>query len=85
VAAYLGDLMAQLTLAWSPQRIVTGGGVMGVPGLRVRVGEGMRACLGGYGAEGVNEPGYLAPAQLKDAGLEGALRLARAAGATAPP
>jgi fructokinase len=81
VGAYLGDLMANLTLAWSPQRIVAGGGVMAVPGLLVKVAQGMRATLGGYGAEVMNEAGYLVPAQLQDAGLEGALKLAREASA----
>jgi fructokinase len=81
VAAYLGDLMANLTLAWSPQRIVAGGGVMAVPGLLAKVAQGMRANLGGYGGEVMNAAGYLAPAQLQDAGLEGAIMLAREASA----
>ena len=79
---YLGDLTANLTLAWSPQRIVFGGGVMSVAGLLSKVKEGMRAALGDYGSDVVAADGYLARAELADAGLEGALILARAA---APP
>jgi fructokinase len=79
---YLGDLAANLTLAWSPQRIVFGGGVMGVAGLLAKVQDGMRAALGDYGSQVGAAQGYLAQAELADAGLEGALILARAA---APP
>jgi fructokinase len=54
---------------------------MAVPGLLAKVAQGMRVNLGGYGGEVMNEAGYLAPAQLQDAGLEGALMLAREASA----
>ena len=39
----------------------------------------MRAALGSYGAAVIADTGYLAAAQLPDAGLEGALILARRA------
>ena len=79
VGAYLGDLTANLLLAWSPQRIVFGGGLMAVPGLLAQVDTAMRAALGSYGAAVIADTGYLAAAQLSDAGLEGALILARRA------
>jgi fructokinase len=79
LGGYLGDLAANLTLAWSPQRIVFGGGVMGAAGLLAKVKEGMRAALGDYGSDVVEADGYLTPAELVHAGLEGALILARAA------
>ncbi len=79
VGAYLGDLAANLLLAWSPQRIVFGGGMMAVPGLLAQVDTAMRAALGSYGAAVIADTGYLAAAQLPDAGLEGALILARRA------
>lgn len=80
VADYLGQLCGQLVLAWSPQRIVMGGGVLTDGQLLPRIGARMRAELNGYGAAQVAvEPGYLAPAALEHAGLEGAVILARRA------
>lgn len=80
VADYLGQVCATLLLTWSPQRIVLGGGVMSTPGLIPEIDARMRGELNGYGAGVVAEaPGYLAAAELEDAGLEGALIMARAA------
>jgi fructokinase len=80
LAQYLGDLAANLILAWSPNRIVFGGGVMQAAPLLRQVDTAMRAALGGYGAGSVAAADYLAPALLADAGLEGALMIARSAG-----
>ncbi len=81
VADYLGQVCAVLLLTWSPQRIVLGGGVMSTPGLVGEVEARLRLELNGYGAAGVAAaPGYLAPAALEHAGLEGALIMARRAG-----
>lgn len=78
VVDYLGQLCAQLLLAWSPQRIVLGGGVLSDGGLIPRIEDRMRRDLNGYGAVRVaGQAGYLAPAILADAGLEGALLMAR--------
>lgn len=78
VADYLGQLFATIVLAWSPHRIVAGGGVMGVPGLRASAAERMLAALGGYGVgEAAGIPGFIAAPALEHAGLEGALLLAR--------
>lgn len=80
VADYLGQLFATIVLAWSPHRIVVGGGVMEVPGLRDAAASRMRAALGGYGVgSAAGAPGFVRPAGLEHAGLEGALILARQA------
>jgi fructokinase len=79
IAAYLGDLCASLALSWSPQRILLGGGVLATEGLLTATAAAMRLSLGGYLPEFAAAPGYLAPPQLADPGLEGALHLARAA------
>ena len=80
VADYLGQFFATIVLAWSPHRIVVGGGVMDVAGLRDAAGERMRAALGGYGVgSAAVQPAFIRPAALEHAGLEGALILARQA------
>lgn len=77
-ADYLGQLCSTLLLAWSPQRIVLGGGAMDVAGLIPEVEARMRLELNGYGASVVaGEGGYLVAAELENAGLEGALIMAR--------
>jgi fructokinase len=78
IAEYLGELAAILVLAWSPQRMIVGGGVMRTAGLLDKVGDAMRASLGTYGAAIATTPGYIVAAQLPDSGLEGALIMARA-------
>ena len=78
VAEYLGQLAAALVLAWSPQRIVWGGGVIGGAPLIELIGPRMLDRLGGYGVgSAVGQPDFCAPAALDDAGLEGALLMAR--------
>ncbi|MES2861435.1 MAG: ROK family protein [Pseudomonadota bacterium] len=80
VVDYLGQLCAQLVLAWSPQRIVMGGGVLTGGRLLAQVEARMRTELNGYGAARVaHEPGYLVTPALEHAGLEGAVILARRA------
>jgi fructokinase len=79
VAAYLGDVCASLVLSWAPQRILVGGGVLATEGLLEAIASAMHAALAGYLPEFATAPGYLAPPQLTDAGLEGALHLARGA------
>ena len=78
VASYLGQLAASLVLCWSPHRIVWGGGAISEAGLAPRIGEAMRATLNGYGVgPDVEGSDFCVPAVLKDAGLEGALAMAR--------
>ncbi|MGK6319284.1 ROK family protein [Sphingomonas sp. DT-204] len=80
VAHYLGQLLAALVFAWSPQRIVMGGGVMTTPGLLDATAGELRAALGGYGVgPAANAPDFVVPAMLENAGLEGALLMARRA------
>ncbi|HLY52846.1 MAG TPA: ROK family protein [Steroidobacteraceae bacterium] len=76
VADYLGELAATLTLSWSPQRIVWGGGVMS-PQLLEPLRAALHRSLAGYGvAEAVSAPQYCVLAALEHAGLEGALIMA---------
>jgi len=79
VGDYLGDLAATLVLAWSPERMVWGGGVMATPGLLGRVRAALRTSLAGYGvgAAARAEDFCVLPA-LADPGLEGALLMAQA-------
>ena len=85
VADYLGQLGAALVMAWSPHRIVWGGGVVAgaqlVPDIERRLCE----ALGGYGVgPAATQPGFCAPAMLANAGLEGALIMAEELGISAP-
>lgn len=78
VGAYLGQLAAALVLAWSPQRIVWGGGVIGAAPVINLIAPRMRECLGGYGVgPAIHQPDFCAAAALDNAGLEGALLMAR--------
>jgi len=78
VTDYLGQLAAALVLAWSPHRIVWGGGVIGAAPMIAEIETAMRSSLGGYGVgPAVAKAGFCAPAQLENAGLEGALLMAR--------
>ncbi len=79
VADYLGDLAATLVLAWSPERIVWGGGVMTTPDLLERLRAALGEALAGYGVgEAAAAADFCARAALADSGLEGALLMARA-------
>ena len=78
VATYLGQLAAALVLTWSPHRIVWGGGVIQAAPLIPQIQEKMRASLAGYGAgEAVEQSDFCIAAALDNAGLEGALLIAR--------
>lgn len=78
VAHYLGQLAAALVLAWSPNRIVWGGGVIGAAPMMQAIEGAMRTSLGGYGVSPVvHRADFCVPAQLENAGLEGALLMAR--------
>lgn len=78
VAEYLGQLVATLVLAWSPERIVVGGGVMGAAGMVDAVADALDRALAGYGVgAAARAPGFVVPAKLQNAGLEGALLMAR--------
>lgn len=77
-ADYLAQLLIALTLTWSPQKIVMGGGVMTAEGMLTRVRESCAAKLGGYGVgDAAPRPDYIVAAELENAGLEGAAIMAR--------
>jgi fructokinase len=79
VAGYLGELAATLTLTWSPERIVWGGGVMSAQ-LLEPLRFALHRSLAGYGvAAAASAPDYCVTAALDHAGLEGALLMAREA------
>lgn len=79
VGDYLGELAALLVLAWSPERIVWGGGVMATPRLLERLRSALGRALGGYGVgEAAAAADFCVLAALADSGLEGALLMARA-------
>ena len=78
VADYLGQLAANLVFAWAPNRIVFGGGVMSTPGLLEQVETAARRAVGDYGSAVImGDSGYLVSASLENAGLEGAMLMAR--------
>lgn len=82
---YLGQLCAQVLLAWSPQRIVLGGGVLRGRALLARIHDAMLRELNGYGAARVAAlPSYLVSPALEHAGLEGAVILAQRIAGAAP-
>ncbi len=79
VAEYLGELLATLTLAWSPHCIVLGGGVSKTAGIHNLIAEAMRRALGKYGPAAAARSNFIVEPHFADSGLEGALLMARAA------
>ena len=78
VSNYLGQLGASLVLAWSPHRIIWGGGIIRAAPMMPMIQEKLRAALAGYGVGPFVEGSeFCAEAELQDAGLEGALIMAR--------
>ncbi|MCF2515438.1 ROK family protein [Sphingomonas sp. G124] len=78
VADYLGQLAAALVLAWSPHRIVWGGGVICAAPIIGEIEAAMLTSLGGYGVgPAASQRGFCVQAALEHAGLEGALLIAR--------
>ncbi|MBV9695609.1 MAG: ROK family protein [Gammaproteobacteria bacterium] len=85
VADYLGNLAAALVLAWSPQRIVMGGGVMATPQLLAHVRRALTLTLSGYEVgEQVRREDFCVQPAFADSGLEGALLLAQVAASAVP-
>jgi fructokinase len=80
VADYLGQFCASLVLAISPQRIILGGGVGKADGICRAVSAAMLKHLNGYASLGLSLEGFIvSPALGDDAGMAGALALARQA------
>lgn len=80
LADYLAQLLTALVLAWAPHRIVLGGGAGSADGVLPRLREAFADALGAYGVpEAARAPDFLRAPVYPDAGLEGALLMARAA------
>lgn len=85
VADYLGQLAATLVLAWSPHRVVWGGGAISATPIIPKIEHAMRGALNGYGVgDAAYQEGFCVAASLENAGLEGALLMARRATKKAP-
>lgn len=81
IADYVGQALATIVLAWSPDRIVVGSGVMSTAGLIGLCAGQMHASLGGYGVgPTVTARNFVMRAALEHSGLEGALLLAQSIG-----
>lgn len=77
VAGYLAQLCVAIVLAWSPHRIVLGGGVGTAPSMLAAVKRAYRCAIGNYGVGPMaREDAFIVGATLADAGLEGALLMA---------
>ena len=78
VADAIAQLLFSLTLSWAPARFVIGGGVMLGTGMLDDVRAAFPHKVGGFGAgERALADDYIVPAQLANAGLEGAAIMAR--------
>ncbi len=80
VADYTAQLLAAIVLAWSPHRIIVGGGVGMAPTMLPAIATAYRQAFGGYGVgPWAAANGFIRAAALEHAGLDGAVLLARAA------
>lgn len=74
VADYIGQLLASLQLAISPQRVVIGGGVSQAAGLLDLIRAAMKRHIGSYIDRDLDDLAFLAPPRLGgEAGVIGAL------------
>lgn len=77
IAGYLGNLAAALVLAWSPERIIWGGGVM-TARLLAQLHAALLLALAGYEVgERVQQQDFCMLPAFAHSGLEGALLVAR--------
>ena len=83
IASYLADFAVSLVLLHMPDRLIFGGGVMKAPGLLDSLRAQTEARLGGYVRHSRLDPGLVqyiaAPGLGDDAGITGAIELARRA------
>lgn len=83
VAEYIAQVAVTLVLAWAPHRIVIGGGAGAAPGMLDRVRWAFGRALGSYGVSpAARDPDFIAAPRLANAGLEGALLMAKTLEAT---
>ncbi len=79
VADYVAQLAVTLVLTWSPHRIAIGGGVGAAPGMLDEIRRAFTQALSAYGVgSAARDPDFIAAPRLADAGLEGALLMAKA-------
>lgn len=79
-AAYLAGGIRQLVYALAPERVIVGGGVASLPGLREEIQRRLLAELAGYGEEPEHRDAFVtAPGLGASAGVLGAIALAQAA------
>lgn len=77
-AGYIAQLLVAIVLAWSPHRIVIGGGIGSAPSMLVAIRSAFAEAVRGYGiGPTATAADFIRPAMLEDAGLEGALLIAR--------
>ncbi len=83
IASYLADFAVTLVLMHMPDRLIFGGGVMKAPGLVESLRQQAEARLSGYVSHPRLDPGLasyiVAPGLGDDAGITGAIELARRA------
>lgn len=87
IAAYLGDFAATLVLTHMPERLIFGGGVAKAPGLLAALREATRTSLAGYipAWDGDLAERLVGPELGDDAGITGAIELAKQAATMATP
>ncbi len=77
-AGYIAQLLVAIVLAWSPHRIVIGGGIGSAPSMLAAIRSAFAAAVRGYGiGPAAIAADFIRPAMLEDAGLEGALLIAQ--------
>ena len=77
-AGYIAQLLVAIVLAWSPHRIVIGGGIGSAPSMLPVIRSSFDEAVRGYGiGPAAAAADFICPAMLEDAGLEGALLIAR--------
>ncbi len=83
IADYVAQLCAAIVLAWSPHRIVVGGGVGAAPMMLAAVRAAYADAFGGYGVGPVaGADDFIRSAALEHAGLDGAILMARTTAVT---
>lgn len=78
-ASYIGQFLAALVLAWTPHRVVLGGGLGTADGMLGLVRQQLATALGGYGVgDAARRQDFVIAPTHPDPGLSGALLIAEA-------